>query len=187
MQCKAIFKTMFFLFFLAVLTISSHPESSIREYTILNHGTLILNIPETWKEIELIGSPNQPSKIKYFANGGEINISYHWNLTQISNTNATQISLNRLKMAGESLLNRSLEKSLKIKHFKTGKDQVFYFTLTDKRDLKKGFKYLTHGSTNKGNLILLVTVFSHSSGHPNIKKSLDIIGNADFIFNRSKK
>jgi hypothetical protein len=185
MKIKNLIKTTFTFIIFTLIAIPSLATSTLHQYKILQHGILYLNVPGDWKEIKLPQSQVQSFRIKYSAKNTEIHITYHWNLTQISNTNASKISLNRLKIAGESLLDRSLEKSLTIKHLKTKKNPVFYFTLTDKRKLQKGFKYLTHGSTSKGNFVLLVTIFSNSTGHPNILEALKMIGKAKFIYNKT--
>lgn len=155
-----------------------------KEYSILKNGTLTLQIPDTWKEKTLLSKNDIPPKIIYYINDIKIYITFHWNLTQISNVTISEIALARLKKVGENLIKNAKEEKLSIKRMGNKKSFVLYFTLTDKNP-KKGYKCLTHGSTTRGNFILMATVFTNSKEDPIITKALGIIENGEFNINRT--
>jgi|GEM_PF-2949905 len=152
----------------------------IRRYPIPRLGTLELSPPPGWQEEGREKSPGRPERIRYTARGNRITISYHWNLTQISNITVDQIALARLEKIGRELLKRAKEETLTLRRWETPESVVFYFTLTDPRKGEK-FRYLTHGSTTRGNLILMLTVLSADLDPSLIEEALTLLGNARFI------
>lgn len=138
-----------------------------REYSLPEHGTLILRVPEKWN-ITYYEPGTRPSPIIIFypqekPHPFQLTISPLWDDSIERDVTDPEFIKRYLQEVGVNVLSYSDEDQLNLIELSGKSGNGYYFQLTDSSAPEHEFKYLTQGALAVGEILLVFSYFSNDN------------------------
>jgi hypothetical protein len=166
--------------FCVVACWSAFAASSAQTFRLPGHGTLILNVPDTWRSDEN-QSQSGPPTIKFEQKSGPafvVLISAVWGATPQAGVPDDAKIRSIVASAAKNAEPQSLEGTLAIQDLQGGSGHGYYFKATDKAPPPGEFKYLVQGMVRTGAIALTFTILTNDNQGATAKAALELIRSA---------
>lgn len=155
--------------------------ASVRSYTVPDHGSLELVVPNHWQHSTRQPARGRPPTIMFSPRSGDdfqVLLTPGWDAGSKPGFNSPQEIRRLLEGRGKNLLGQSAEKTLVLEEL-SGREAVGYaYSLTD-RDPKPGeYRYMTQGAVGVGDLLVLFTILYKDKNAPERQAALDMVKTA---------
>jgi len=167
--------------FLGTGNLLAAEQKAIKKYPILEHGTLELNVPTSWKGKMHKPQENMPPTIIFDpAKGGdfEVMITVLWGKTGDQGFNSQDNVRTLVEKEGERLLPNTVETKIVLQEIRGVDHTGFYFIVTDKAPDSGEYRYMTHGAIGVGNLLLSATILHRVKESESVRDALSALREA---------
>ena len=155
-------------------------DPRIRAFPIPLHGSLMLNVPESWDhEIQQVADGLPPTIVFTPRDGDdfEVMITTFFNPKNEPGYNSPAVTKRLVTDDLGRLLPTAVEKDVKIAEFHGKHGAGYYFLLTDKAP-GPGFPYMIRAGLGVGDLLLYVTVLCRTRDSEGIRQGLQALQGA---------
>ena len=167
--------------FLGTGNLLAAEQKAIKKYPILEHGTLELNVPTSWKGKMHKPQENMPPTIIFDpAKGGdfEVMITVLWGKTGDQGFNSQDNVRTLVEKEGQRLLPNTVETKIVLQEIRGVDHTGFYFIVTDKAPDSGEYRYMTHGAIGVGNLLLSATILHRVKESESVRDALSALREA---------
>lgn len=155
-----------------------------RQYPLLSHGKLLLQVPAGWQQ-QVKQPPNQlPPTINFTPKMGDaftVVLTPIWALKKDKALPTWQQIKQRIKNLILRIKPKAVEKSIPVKELKGKEGMGYYYFATNKAHKPREFKYITQGMIEIGDLLTTFTILSNEGGENDVTKALNMIKNAEQV------
>jgi len=166
--------------FLVVACWGALAASTPQHFKLPGHGTLILNVPDSWRSDEKQSEAGPPT-IGFGAKRGApfvVLITAVWGMTPGAVVPDDAKIRATVAAAAKSAESQSVEGTLLIQDFQGTSGHGYYFKATDKAPPPGEFKYLTQGMIRTGAVALTFTILTNDGQEGVAKAALELIRGA---------
>jgi hypothetical protein len=178
-------------FLVAGLTLTSFAvEQSVastqrRSFTLPQHGTLILGVPNTWKQIVLQPSGDLHPTITFSPDKGDefkVLITPLWSPDKDPSFNKPDKVRSLIDNDLRGMLPGAVEQQVVIQECAVAYGAGYYFLLTDKAPKPGEYPYAVRAGVGVGDLLLSATVLSRSKSSTGITSTIRALQEAEQMF-----
>ena len=163
---------------LTLASFSFAVDSSTKDFSLPNHGSLSLTFPSSWKD-NIRQPPDQlPPTITMETEGKN---TFQMLLTPIwpAKKDMPQQSLATIKTNVQNAANhaasQAVENSIPLKEITGNSIQGYYFSATDKAPKPGEYKYMTQGTLQLNELTIPFTILSNDGGETDVSNALNML------------
>ncbi len=152
-----------------------------KRYAIPSHGTLKMNVPDTWNDKLQQPANDLPPTIIFEPKSGnlfKVLVTVGWNLQKQEDFNGSKAVKNMTERVGQQALPQAIETELTIKELQGVSFTGYYFVLTDKAPKAGEFKYLAQGGIGVGDLLLMFTILTNEKDSQVLFSALEMFQSA---------
>jgi len=150
-------------------------ETTTRNYKIPDHGSIQLQVPQSWKEELLQPTRGLPPTTVFSPKTGtsfQILLTPMFSVREgMALSTPSEVKMN-VERAAEQLKGQAVEKSILVKELKGPSAIGYYFSATDRAPKPGEYKYITQGMLRVGELALTFTVLSNDGAENIVSESL---------------
>ncbi len=155
--------------------------SRLQYFELANHGSLVLNILESWQVRVKQPRWDLPPTIQLSQSSGEkfvVLITPLWKMAGAPDDFASAPKLRSIvEKSKTAIAQQAVEKDIEVKPL-GGKNTGYYFVATDKAPKPDEYKYLIQGAASIGELLTTFTILSNDKNAESNTLALDIIRTA---------
>lgn len=155
-------------------------ETSTRKYELPAYGLLELDVPKSWKDKVLQSPGNLPPTISMEPGAGDdfaVMVTPFWNLAGIENFNSDERIKEGLEQEKQKIVPTAVEEELVMHRIEGPGTYGYYFMATDKAPKPGEWEHLVLAAVGAGDLLVSVTVLSHSKESVAVNNALTMIRN----------
>ena len=152
-----------------------------KRYVIPSHGTLKMNVPDTWNDKLQQPANDLPPTIIFepkLGNLFKILVTVSWNLQKQEGFNSSKSVKNLTEQVGKETLPQAVETELALQELKSVSFTGYYFVLTDKAPKAGEFKYMSQGGLGVGDLLLMFTILTNEKNSQVFFDALEMLRGA---------
>jgi hypothetical protein len=156
-------------------------EKGVREYPVPEHGSLQLNVPQSWNDEFRESTEDRLPTIIFRPdsnNDFEMIITLLWNLGEEKKFDTEEKIRSLVEADWKAFSKKAKETKLSLHKLSGRVSRGFYYTATDKAPKKGEYKYLMRAGVGVGDLLLSVTMLSHKKESQAIKDGLHLLEEA---------
>ena len=149
-----------------------------KRYAIPSHGTLKMNVPNTWNDKLQQPAHALPPTIIFEPKSGnlfKVLVTVGWNRQEQEDFNSSKDVKNMTERIGHKALPQAIETELTLKELKGVSSTGYYFVLTDKAPKAGEFKYLAQGGIGVGDLLLRFTILTNEKDSQVLFSALEML------------
>ena len=152
-----------------------------RSYPLQGHGSLQLQVPESWQEIVRQAPNGLPPTIVFTLENGA---SFQMLLTPIYSMTKEMVLPKpgdikmHLDFAAQAAKEQAVEKTIQIMELKGPSAIGYYFSATDRDPGAGEYKYMTQGMMRVGDLAPSFTILSNDEAKTAVADALSMLKNA---------
>ncbi len=166
---------------LLIISQASAANTSIRQYTLPDHGTFEIAVPDNWQD-QVGHPPNRlPPTIKFKPKTGqsfEILITPIWPMQgKVPPVDAPTVRKEVASAAAEAS-SQSIEKNLEVLELRGASGIGYYYSATDRAPNPGEYKYMTQGILPVGQLAVTFTILTNDGQSSTVKAGLKALQNA---------
>ncbi len=163
---------------------SENSSFSVPSFSIPNHGTLRLQMPESWR-VETRPLANPPSIYVHFtpASGEafDVQVTAVW-LDADKRARQTADSLKATaRRTADEMLPRSVEKTAPLHELRGPQSMGFYYAITDNNPGPGEFTNMTQGLFLTGDVLATFTILYRTPSSPEVDQALRALSEATYV------
>ncbi len=139
--------------------------ASPQRFMLPDHGTLVLNVPATWRAALRTPPGAYPPTIGMTPVSGEkfdLVLSVSWSKTSRTDAPRPEDVRVLIEKSGKAALPQAVEKTVKVQEFGSKAKRGYYVALTHKAPRPDQFRHMTQGAIGEGNLLLGFTLLTNN-------------------------
>ena len=152
-----------------------------RRIAIPKHGTLVVTVPESWKQEVRRPPKDLPPTIEYESRSSddfEVLITCFWHTKGDPNFNTAAEIKQLINEDAEEMSPTVVEKKLDIKTIRGRQGTGYYYAATDKARKKGEYPLMTRAAIGVDDLLLVVTVLHQSNRSDVADSTIKMLENA---------
>jgi hypothetical protein len=149
-----------------------------QSFAMSGHGTLLLNVPESWNSSLKQPEGGLPPTIGFGAHSGAsfvVMITAVWGTAPNAGIPEDATIRSMVAAAAKSAEAQSVESSLALQSLVGASGRGYYFRATDRAPKPGEWKYLTQGMIRTGTIALAFTILTNDGQAPIEKAALEMI------------
>ncbi|NOG59308.1 MAG: hypothetical protein HND53_02330 [Proteobacteria bacterium] len=159
-------------------------ETSIRNYTLFNNGSLQLTVPDSWRDKTEQQLKHLPPTVTFTPLNGtsfHILLSPMWAYREGVSLPSLEDTKQLIDIAAEHAREQAVEGSIKKHEFKNTGNKGYYYSTTDKAPKPGEYKYMTQGMIHIGDLFATFTILTNDDSVDIGDTALKMINGAEHI------
>lgn len=156
-----------------------------RSFVLPQHGTLILNVPNTWKQIIRQPQGDIPPTITFSPDKGDefkVLITPVWSPKKDIAFNKSEKIRTLIDNDLRGMLPSAVEQQVDIREFKGVDGAGYYFLVTDKAPKPGEYPYAVRAGVGVGDLLLSVTVLSRLKNSGGLRSTIKALQEARQVY-----
>jgi len=153
-------------------------SKSNRHYSLPEHGSITLAVPQSWYEEIRRPPDNLPPTIIFKPESGDdfsILMTPTWHAKQLAGFNSPEKIKPLIEQQGKKLLAGAVEKELTVKELRGTSGTGYYYSFTDKAPKAGEYTFMTQGAVGIADLLISFTILTNMKDSPAEKDALDAL------------
>lgn len=156
-------------------------DRTTRAYSLHAPGTLVLNVPSSWREEMKKAQSDAPPTITFRPPAGQdfiVMITALKDPKGNKDFNSPETVRKLMEVDRDRIKSRAVESDIGLRTLKGPNMHGTYFSVTDKKPEPGEYEYLTRAGVGVGDLLLSVSVLTHDRNSPAIDDTLSMLEDA---------
>lgn len=159
-------------------------EAAVRSYSLPEHGTFQVKVPESWKDSVAQSGDGLPPTITFTPETGapfKILVTPLWSAQPDAKMpTADELKAKvQLRGAADEVAKQAVEKTIEVKPLKGPTNTGYYFAATDRAPKPGEFKFLNQGMVVVADLLVTFTIFTNDGQDAVVTAALSMLSAAE--------
>jgi len=157
-------------------------EAAVRSYSLQEHGTFQVKVPESWKDSVAQAGSGLPPTITFAPKSGapfKILVTPLWSAKpDLERPTADELKA-KVRRAADGMAEQAVEKTIEVKLLKGPANIGYYFAATDRAPKPGEFKFLNQGMITVKDLLVGFTILTNDGQDAVVTAALSMLSEAE--------